>query len=43
LEGGRPTLFIANETQHWQANNDGHEMARVARPQPGEGRDGPPA
>jgi hypothetical protein len=31
LEGGRPSLFIANETQHWLANNDGHAMAQVGR------------
>ena len=26
LEGGRPTFAIANETHHWLANNEGHEM-----------------
>lgn len=26
LEGGRPTFLVANETHHWLANNDGHEM-----------------
>jgi hypothetical protein len=29
LEGGRPTLVIKNETQHWLSNNEGHEMAAV--------------
>jgi hypothetical protein len=29
LEGGRPTLVIMNETHHWLANNEGHEMAAV--------------
>jgi hypothetical protein len=29
LEGGRPTLVIMNETHHWLANNDGHEMSAV--------------
>ncbi|WP_239153557.1 terminase [Virgisporangium aliadipatigenens] len=40
LEGGRPTLVIANETQHWLATNDGHAMARVARRNLGKSRDG---
>lgn len=26
LEGGRPTLTVANETHHWLRNNEGHEM-----------------
>lgn len=29
LEGGRGSLIIKNETHHWLANNDGHEMAAV--------------
>lgn len=29
LEGARATLVIKNETQHWLANNDGHDMADV--------------
>lgn len=29
LEGGRPTLVIANETGHWLANNEGHGMWAV--------------
>lgn len=40
LEGGRPTLVIAGETQHWQANNEGHKMARVIRRNLGKSRDG---
>jgi hypothetical protein len=29
LEGGRPTFVIRNETHHWLANNEGHEMDKV--------------
>lgn len=29
LEGNRPTLVIANETQWWKENNDGHSLANV--------------
>lgn len=29
LEGARATFVLKNETQHWKANNDGHEMAAV--------------
>lgn len=29
LEGARATAVFPNETQHWKANNDGHEMAAV--------------
>lgn len=29
LEGARATAVLKNETQHWKANNDGHEMAAV--------------
>jgi hypothetical protein len=29
LEGARPSLVIKNETHHWKANNEGHEMAAV--------------
>jgi hypothetical protein len=28
-EGGRPTLVVLNESHHWLANNEGHEMAAV--------------
>lgn len=31
LEGGRPSFQLLNETQHWRANNNGHEMASVIR------------
>lgn len=40
LEGGRPSLFIAGETQHWLSNNEGHKMAKVARRNLGKSRDG---
>jgi hypothetical protein len=40
LEGGRPSLFVANETQHWLSNNDGHAMARVGRRNLAKSRDG---
>lgn len=29
LEGGRPSFVIRNETHHWLANNEGHEMDAV--------------
>lgn len=29
LEGGRPTATYRNETHHWLANNEGHEMDAV--------------
>lgn len=29
LEGGRASLVIKNETQHWLHNNEGHDMAGV--------------
>ena len=29
LEGARSTLVLLNETQHWFANNSGHDMADV--------------
>ena len=29
LEGARSTFVLMNETHHWLANNDGHEMAAV--------------
>lgn len=31
LEGARASLVILNETHHWKANNEGHEMAAVIR------------
>lgn len=29
LEGGRATFVVRNETHHWNASNNGHEMAAV--------------
>ena len=40
LEGGRPTPGDRWGTQHWQANNAGHKMARVIRRNLGKSRDG---
>lgn len=40
LEGGRPSLVIANETHHWLGNNDGHEMANAIRRNLAKSRDG---
>jgi phage terminase large subunit-like protein len=40
LEGGRPTLVIANETHHWLSNNDGLEMSQAIRRNLGKSRDG---
>ncbi len=40
LEGGRPTLVVANETHHWLANNDGLEMAQAIARNLGKSRDG---
>lgn len=40
LEGGRPSLVIANETHHWLANNDGLDMADAIRRNLGKSRDG---
>lgn len=40
LEGGRPSLVIANETHHWLANNSGIEMAHAIRRNLGKSRDG---
>jgi hypothetical protein len=31
LEGGRPSFMIENETHLWYKNNEGHEMAQVAK------------
>lgn len=31
LEGNRPSFVIMNETHHWLANNDGHEMASAIK------------
>ena len=40
LEGGRPTFVLKNETQHWLANNDGHEMSEVIARNAAKARDG---
>lgn len=40
LEGGRPSLVIANETHHWIATNDGLEMAQAIRRNLAKSRDG---
>lgn len=40
LEGGRPSLVIANETHHWLSSNDGLEMAQAIRRNLGKSRDG---
>jgi hypothetical protein len=40
LEGGRPTLVIANETHHWLSNNEGREMARAIARNLAKSRDG---
>jgi hypothetical protein len=40
LEGPRPTFTVKNETQHWLANNDGHEMAKVIARNATKSRDG---
>jgi hypothetical protein len=31
LEGGRSSFVLLNETHHWRANNNGHEMADTIR------------
>jgi phage terminase large subunit-like protein len=40
LEGGRPSLVIADETSHWVQANAGHEMAQAIRRNAGKSRDG---
>ena len=40
LEGGRPSLVIADETSHWVRSNAGHEMADAIRRNLGKSRDG---
>lgn len=40
LEGGRPSLVVKNENQHWMANNDGHEMSKVIDRNLAKSRDG---
>ena len=40
LEGGRPSLVVANETHHWIDVNDGLEMAEAIRRNLAKSRDG---
>jgi len=40
LEGGRATFVLMNETQHWLANNSGHDMALTIKGNVGKSRGG---
>lgn len=40
LEGGRATFVLKNETHHWRAANEGHEMAAVIARNVAKSRDG---
>ncbi|MFE1170445.1 terminase [Nocardiopsis sp. NPDC058789] len=40
LEGGRATFVVMNETQHWLANNSGHDMAMTIAGNIGKSRGG---
>lgn len=40
LEGGRSTFVLKNETHHWLAPNEGHEMAKVIARNAAKSRDG---
>lgn len=40
LEGGRPSLVIKNENQHWTRSNDGHKMSEVIDRNLAKSRDG---
>lgn len=40
LEGARSSMVFPNETHHWLANNDGHEMAKVIKRNLAKSRDG---
>jgi phage terminase large subunit-like protein len=40
LEGGRATFVLLNETQHWLANNSGHDMAMTIAGNIGKSRGG---
>jgi len=40
LEGGRATFVLKNETHHWLAANEGHEMAKVIARNAAKSRDG---
>lgn len=40
LEGARATFILLNETHHWTASNDGHEMAAVIQRNAAKSPDG---
>jgi hypothetical protein len=40
LEGGRATFILKNETHHWLAPNEGHEMSKVIARNAAKSRDG---
>jgi len=40
LEGARPSFVILNETEHWLASNQGHEMHRTVTRNLAKSRDG---
>jgi hypothetical protein len=40
LEGGRATFVLKNETHHWRAVDEGHEMAKVIARNTAKSRDG---
>lgn len=40
LEGGRPSLVVKNENQHWKRSNDGHAMSEVIDRNLAKSRDG---
>lgn len=40
LEGGRPSLVVKNENQHWNSSNDGHNMSQVIDRNLAKSRDG---
>lgn len=40
LEGGRSTFVLKNETHHWLAPNEGHEMSKVIARNVAKSRDG---
>lgn len=40
LEGGRPSLVIKNESQHWNSSNSGHQMSQVIDRNLAKSRDG---
>lgn len=40
LEGGRATFIVKDESQHWLAPNEGHEMAKVIARNAAKSRDG---